>query len=703
MKFSYNWLKEYIPKLPKPEKLADLLGRHAFEVNDVRKYKGDVILDIDILPNRMPDASGHIGLAQEISAILGFRSFQGHPLEESKGIPWTWKGSKISKLQESDLTVEILEKDAVLRYHGVLVENITIKPSPKWLCVRLASLGINSINNVVDITNYVMLEQGQPLHAFDYEKIKGRNLIIRKAHNGEVLRTLDGVDNELNGDTLIISDEDRIIDLAGIMGGANSAVDEKTKTIFLQAAAFDPTLIHRASRMLNKRTEASLRYSAGLDPNLTHSALRQALGHIEKIAGGRPKGMIDIYPNPMSPRPILFRPEKANRVLGGDIPQNTMIDIFRRLSFDVIPSKKEKGAFMVTAPTVRRDLVLEEDLIEEVGRIYGYDAIEAKQPVGELIPAVFDRRLFFKEKIRDFFKGAGFDEVRSYSFIGSEEIMRLGARERAHLIEIANPQSRESSHLRPLLTPSLLKAVCQASKFSKTIRYFEIGRIYHWPGVYRDTTELERPKLAFAVLEKKTSQGSQIFFELKGVMDVIFESLGLHDVWYDDASSSPKILNQGVGRFLHPYRFSEMKLGKKNLGILGALHPDLKAHLDIKGEAAVGELFLDDLIDEVEKEKEYRPISKYPAVIRDLAILVPWNIRVVEVLDVVEGAGGKLLIDVDLFDVYEGSEVGAEKKNFAFHLIFQSPDRTLTDKEVDILMQKVIKELDRHPSWDVRK
>jgi len=705
MKFSYHWLKEYVLGLPRPEKVAELLGTHAFEVCGLRKEKGDVILDIDILPNRMPDASNHMGLAQEISAIANLKlktedfSFQGETLEYSKVSPW-----KTSKLKKSDLKVAILDKDAVPRYHGVLVKNITIKPSPKWLQDRLGVLGINSINNVVDITNYIMAECGQPLHAFDYQKIQGRTLTVRMSKKGETLKTLDGMDNELPDGVLIIDDAKRTIDLAGIMGCANSAVDENTKTIFLQAANFDPALIHRASRLLNKRTEASIRYAAGIDPNLSRAALKKALALLEKFAGGESVGFIDIYPKPVYPHSILFSSEKANSVLGSDIPEEEMIDILRRLSFDV-DSKKRPGHLVVTIPTRRRDLVLEEDLIEEVGRIYGYDAIEPKRPVGELAPVSVDNRLFFQEKIRDMFVAVGFDELRSYSFIGEKEVADFEEEEKKNLIRIQNPYSKEQSYLRPLFAPVLMRAVSEALKFSKEIRYFEVGRAYRWAlDGYRDTPDLEEARIAFAIARKsKNRAGAYAFFELKGALDMIFESLGLHDIFYADGKRSAKALSMGTGRFLHPYQFSEIKLGKKNLGIFGVLHPEMCETAGLAGEMVLGELFLDELIREVDKEKEYRPISKYPAVTRDLAILVPWKVKVIEVLDIIENMGGKLLIDADLFDIYEGSEVGAEKKNFAFHLIFQSADRTLKDEEIDTVMTKITKALEKKIRWEVRK
>ncbi|MCH7882962.1 phenylalanine--tRNA ligase subunit beta [Patescibacteria group bacterium] len=704
MKFSYNWLKEYIPKLPEPKQVADLVTRHAFEVSEIKKQKGDVIFDIDILPNRMPDASSHRGLAQEIAAIMKLNlSAKGGSASGGKSQKSKFNLKK-KKLKKNDLEISILDKDTVLRYHGALIKSIKIKPSPKWMQERLGALGIKSINNVVDITNYVMVEYGHPLHAFDYEKIHGRTLTIRKAKADEALETLDGVSHSLSDDILVISDKDRIIDLAGIMGGKNSEMDPKTKTVFLQVATFEPTFVHRASRILKKRTEASLRYSAGIDPNLAGLALERALLLLGELADGTVTGFIDIYPKPVYARHIRFRPEKANQVLGTRIPEKEMTSILQRLSFDVSRKKNAPKELIVKVPSLRRDLELEEDLIEEVGRIYGYDQIEAKRPVGELAPAAIDRHLFFKEKIRDLFRASGFDEVRNYAFIGEKHIADLGPQDRSALIEVENPQSREFSHLRPILLPSLAYAVSEALKFSKDIRYFEVGRVYQWlPVTYRDTPDLERLNLAFAITHAKNQEGSQAFFELKGALDTIFESLGLHDVWYDDVPASPETLTQGVGRFLHPYQFSEIKLGEKKLGIFGMLHPALKKKFNIKDDLSVGEVFLDELIGETEKEKEYRPISKYPAVTRDLAILVPRDVRVVKVLDIIENTGGSLLTDVDLFDMYEGDEIVDGKKNFAFHLIFQSTDRTLKDEEVERVMQNIIKALEENIEWEVRK
>ncbi|MBI1957531.1 MAG: hypothetical protein HYS44_03710, partial [Candidatus Niyogibacteria bacterium] len=353
MKYSYTWLKEFVPRLPAPEKLASLIARHAFEVESVVKSGRDTILDVAVLANRLPDAAGHIGFSREIAAITKLAG----------KFPDTKPPKSVGK---KFLDAAIKPRDLAPRYLGALV-SVKIQPSPAWLRERLTTLDIHTINNVVDITNYVMLECGHPLHAFDHSKIRGKKMTVRLAREGEKLETLDGSHLVLPGGVIVIQDAERIIDLAGIMGGANSAVDSKTKTIFLQAANFDPARIHRAARKLGKRTDAAIRYAAGLDPNAAEVALALAIELLKELAAGEVLGVLDIYPDRVVPARILFHPARASAVLGTAIPEKEMRAIFERLGFDVetaprVALRNQKRATLgatgwtVVVPTARRDI-----------------------------------------------------------------------------------------------------------------------------------------------------------------------------------------------------------------------------------------------------------------------------------------------------------------------------------------------------------
>ncbi|MBI2038940.1 MAG: phenylalanine--tRNA ligase subunit beta [Candidatus Niyogibacteria bacterium] len=691
MRFSYLWLKEFVPRLPKPDKLAELIARHAFEVEGMEKRGRDVILDVAVLSNRTPDAGGHIGFAREVAAITKQKGKFPAPkaLEPS--------GNKF-------LSVTVKPSEAAPRYHGALIRNIRIQPSPAWLRERLAALGVHAVNNVVDITNYVMLESGHPLHAFDYDTIRGKRLNIRLSREGETIETLDGKMRVLPSGAIVASDAAGIIDLCGIMGGANSAVGPKTKTIFLQAANFGSAHVHRAFSRLGLRTDAAGRYAAGLDPNAAGSALALAVELLRELASGEVAGVIDIYPRRIAPAVIPLEPDAVNRLLGTDLQEKEMRSILERLSFHV---EAAKGILTVTVPTARRDIARDVDLIEEIGRLSGYDAIGEARPVGELITAVTDTRLAYSDRILSVFRNAGFDEVRTYSFIGEKETALLDADTRAALFELENPQSRDAASLRPMILPSLFGAAREAVKFASPVRFCEQSRVFRAPRAWRDTPQCEENRLAFIHCDKeKHPAHSPIFYELKGSLSAIAEALGLPEFWYDDVPASSGLLTKGAARLLHSYQSASMKIGDTTVGVFGTVHPDIRRAFDLPPGTAAGELYLDAFETELESEKEYRAIPKYPAILRDLAILVPKNVRMTDIEDVIQNTGGELLADVDLFDVFEGDDPpvggGAGRKSLAFHLVFQSEERTLMDREVEALMKKITKALETNPEWEVR-
>ncbi|MBI1957007.1 MAG: hypothetical protein HYS44_00920, partial [Candidatus Niyogibacteria bacterium] len=388
--------------------------------------------------------------------------------------------------------------------------------------------------------------------------------------------------------------------------------------------------------------------------------------------------------------------------------------IFERLGFDVetaprVALRNQKRATLgatgwtVVVPTARRDIAIEEDLIEEVGRIYGYDSIPETRPQSDLVSAAAPLEVRNRDRTLAAFYAAGFTEARTYSFIGDRETALLDDGARKTLIELENPQSRSATALRPLVLPSLALAAAEALKFTPSLRYCELARVFRHSKTARDTSGLEENRLAFIVAEKTKEAGRGfVFYELKGALDSIFESLGLPEVWYDDVPSTPALITQDVGRFLHPYQAALIKIGNRTVGIMGVVHPDMRNVLDIPVEAAAGELYFDAFEKELESEKEYRAVSKYPAVLRDIAVLVPKDIRMTEVEDRIQNAGGELLADVDLFDAFEGDEIGADKKNLAFHLIFQSEERTLTVAEVEALMKKITSALEADEGWEVR-
>lgn len=681
MKFSYNWIKEFVPKVPSPEKLADLILMHAFEVESIEKIGNDYVLDIKVLPNRIADASGHIGMAREIAAILNAQIVLPKiSLKELK-----------NKKTSSVIRVEIADKNLCQRYIARVIENVEVKASPGWLKQRLEVCGLRSINNIVDATNYVMLETGQPLHAFDFEALQGekKKITVRTARAGEKITTLDGQECSLDSRMLVIADNDRALAIAGIKGGTAAEITDTTQTIVLEAARFEGPSIRKTSQALNIRTDASARFSVGLDSELAAQAMERVAAIIQQIAGGAIlMGAVDVYPKKEPAKQILVRPEYVQRLLGVQLRENEMINILKRLGCAVI---KRKGSLVVTPPSVRRDLNIEEDFIEEIGRIYGYIHIESQHPLGELVPPEFNDKLYAREQTRDMLAGLGFHETYNYSFVGEKDIITFGDT-RADYLELANPTRPEFAYLRKSLLPGMFRNAVDNFKYQPTVKMFEVGRVFE---AFPEHQHKERENVSGVLAHKAKSQKAETFFELKGALTTFFERLGL-SVWFDDQPSLG-------GAVLHPYRSARIKVEQETLGVMGEAHPALLQHLGIKGEIAVFEIYLESLSRLLIKEKEFRPISRYPSITRDIAILVPAETRVVEVEDIIENTAGPLLIDSDLFDLYESEEIGEDRKSFAFRLVFQAADRTLKDEEVEAIMQQITKTLEQNLEWEVRK
>lgn len=677
MKFSYNWIKKYVDvKLP-PEKLAELLTLHSFETNILRRGK-DFLLDCDILPNRAHDSLSHYGLAKEISVLTK------KPL---KALNLSFRATKNIKTADF-LSVEIKDKNLCPRYRARVLDNVKIAASPKWLTEKLSEFNIKPHNNIVDILNYVMLEIGQPMHAFDYEKISNKKIIVKRAKSGEKIDTLDGSKYDLNENILIIADGKKPIAIAGIKGGFLTGISAKTKTIILESANFGPTIIRRARQTLDLNTDAAIRFSAGLDPNLTELGLNRACALIAeivkdvKIAGAD----VDIYPKKFMARTIRLNLQYLNNLVGANFRPQFVKNVLESLGAKI--KAIHKNSFLVTAPTARLDLEQEEDLIEEIARIYGYMNLESELPLGVLAVSKPEETNVLANKVKDILVSVGWSEVYNYSFIGKKN---ANENDTKSLIEIKNPISAEFKYLRPNLIYNLLKNVKNNFRFFGKMKFFEVGKVFFLKGRFGFEKEdgrlkpEERLTLSgiLAVKEKKESLPGSIFFEVKSDLDVLLGGLGIVGYFYDSQNS------KGDDHYLwHGGRTAAIKFGDEILGIVGEINPAILEILDIAGRAAVFNLDFLKIEKIAEEEKEFAPISKYPTVIRDIAFLVNKEIRVSEVLNVIYGAGADLVEDVDLFDYYEGGDlaVGRQdwpegKKNLAFHIVYSS-DHTLTDEEV---------------------
>jgi phenylalanyl-tRNA synthetase beta chain len=671
MKFSYNWLQDFFEdKLPKPTSLADLLTLHSFEVETVKKSFSDYIFDIDITPNRA-DCLSHQGIALEISAITGLR------VREEK---LNLKIKKENRLKIDDFVkIKVENKKDCLRYTGCLIQGVKIKESPQYIQKRLKSLGLEPINNIVDAANYAMLETGQPLHAFDFDKIEGKEIIVRRAKKGEKLEGLDENRYQLDSDILVIADFQKPLAIAGIKGGKNSCIDNNTKNIFIEGANFDSVLIRKASQKLKLKTDASLRFEHGLYSELTEKGVNFLALLIQNVAGGKiVSGRLGNYSKKNSIKKIKLNFDKIENLLGIKIEKTQAKSILKRLGFKF--SKKD----IIIVPNFRKDVTIEEDLIEEIGRIYGYNNLKESFPKLALIPAKKNYNIFWQNRVKSFFKENGFLELYNYSFISE----KIGKNFGGPLVELKNPYSKEFYYLRPNLLLNILSSAKENLKIFNSIRVYEIGRVFRnkKDGINEETN------LAGLINED--------FYTLKGLIDSLLDSLSLAERFYDNFQATP---DESEMLYWDIKNSAEIKLNNgEEIGFIGKISDITLRQFDLKGNFFAFEIDFEKLLKHADEENEYQPISKFPSAIRDIAILVPIGTKVAEILNVLNQAGGKLLKDVDLFDIFEGENIPEGKKNLAFHLIFQSSKKTLSFEEIDNLYKKIIRALEKKYSWQIR-
>lgn len=685
MLFSYNWLKDYLKgKMPSPQKLAEILTMHSFEVKSVIKKGKDWVLDIDVLPNRAPDCFSYLGIAREIATIanLTFRE----PFSRLKASSF----AKASEDKKDFIKVEVKNKADCPRYSAKVISGVKVKSAPRWIQERLKACGLQPINNIVDITNYVMLETGQPIHAFDLDKV-GKKIVVRRAKRGEKIKALDDKTYKLDGDILVIADQKRPVAMAGIKGGEKTGIDSKTKNIVIEAANFNQKVVRRGSRKLKLKTDASWRFENGLDPNLIDFAQERVASLVQKIAGGKiVQGLVDFYPKKILPKKINLNLNYLEKLLGIKVSKNKVKNILQKLGFKVTGVRSLQ--LKVEVPTSRLDVSIQEDLIEEIGRIVGFQNVPSIFPQAALISPEKNEELFWQKIIKNILKEAGFSEVYNYSFMGQRGKGIFGWRE-CNLIELANPMSSFNKYLRPSLIPNLLRNIKDNLKYFDQIKLFELGKIFI------KKQNLREKKMLTGILTRKGIK-DEGFYELKGAVDSLLAKLGIADVWYDDYRQTPELSEAEIW---HPQKSAEIKSNGEEIGFLGEIHPRVMENLDIKERVFVFDVSFEKLLKLASEEQAYQPISAYPAAIRDLAILVPRGTKVVEILNKMNIGGGKLVRDIDLFDVYSGQGIPQGKENFAFHIIYQAENRTLSSKEIDKVHQRIIKVLEENPAWEVRK
>lgn len=631
----------------------------------------DAVLELGLTPNRA-DALSMLGVAHEVAAILNRDVKYPEISYES-----------IEEIATNAVAVKIEAAEDNPLYIAKVIKNVTIAPSPLWMQTQLMAAGIRPHNNVVDITNYVLLEYGQPLHAFDYDRLGSKEILVRRAKDGEKIVTLDDQERTLTADHLVITNGTEPVALAGVMGGANSEVQSDTKTILLESALFNGQRIRTASKDHGLRSEASARFEKGVDPNRVHAAAERAAQLISIYAGGEVlEGSAQVQSTTFEPAVVTTTAEKVNRVLGMNISAEEMKTIFERLQFGV---EIDNSTITVTVPTRRGDITIEEDLVEEVARLYGYDNIPTTLPVGQAIPGKLTDYQEKRRKVRRYLEGTGLYQAITYSLTSEEKAAKY-ALVGSELTRLALPMSEERSVLRLSLLPHLLDALkYNLARQMDQVSLYEIGSVFLSQG--KDSQPLEKERLSAAVTGLWHSHSWQAekkpvdFYVVKGIVDGLVELLGLtNQVQYKQAN------REGM----HPGRTAELFLGEKLVGFIGQVHPTVQKELDLT-ETYVFELSLADLLTAEVEETRFETIPRYPSISRDIALVVEKDVVAGDIEQMITEAGGKMLKGVSVFDLYEGDRLEEGKKSVAFSLRYFDPERTLTDEDVTKAHEKVLK------------
>jgi len=634
MKFSYTLIQKLIPEIKSKKQVINALNDYAYEVEDL---KGNSF-DVKIPANRFSDSASHLGIAREISAILN--------LPFKYEFNFNVKGEK-----ENDFLVNIKDKNLCPRYTALRFDNVLIEDSPSWLQKILTECGLRPINNIVDILNYVMLLTGEPMHAFDFDKLAGHKIIVRRAKQGESILTLDGEEVKLNENILVIADSQKPVAIAGIKGGAATGIDKTTKRILVEAANFEPSNIYKTYKAIGLPTDAALRFSHELSLNLPLLALKAAEKLILEIAKGKKCGFYDSLLNKKvnEQKVIKFDIEKFNHFIGINLEKSKAELFLKRLGF-----KKVKGDLWQTPP-LRLDILEHEDVFEEVARLYGYNFILPQMPEVSLLETQLNDEISFKEKIRKILIGFGVSETFNYSFVSQKDLEnnKINFKD---VFELLNPISEEFKYLRPNLSINLTKAAFQNLKFFETVKLFELGNVF-----LKNQKEQEIKKLGIVIASKKENK----FFELKGILDELFEKIGLEDFnFVEDGLNQLKIVSEN--------------------NILGEI-----SHLEKEFYLALAEINFSKLLTFVQTKFEFQPLPKFPLVWRDISFFVSRNFKIGDIIQAIYNTKLRFIENVELIDEYL-NEHNNENQSLTLRIVLNPQDHTFTKEEVDQIINKII-------------
>lgn len=662
--------KELFPESPEygiyvfPENADVKAGENAVKALGLN----DVIFEYEITSNRV-DCYSVIGIAREAAAT--FRKKFVPPVVKVKG-----SGGDVNDY----IRVDVKDADLCPRYCARVVKNIKLAPSPKWMQRRLAVNGIRPINNIVDITNYVMEEYGQPMHAYDLDTIAGHQILVRRADQGEKFVTLDGQERTMDDSVLMICDGEKPIGIAGIMGGENSMITDHVQTMLFEAACFDGVNIRLSAKKIGLRTDASGKFEKGLDPNNAQAAIDRACQLIEELGAGEVvDGMVDVYTGIKEPVRVPFDPERINALLGTDISKEQMLEYLRMVELEYDQEYNE-----IVAPTFRQDIGCLADLAEEVARFYGYDNIPSTLPKGEATTGKLPFKLRVEAAARDIAEFCGFSQGMSYSFESPKVFDKLeldGEDPLRRAVTISNPLGEDFSIMRTTpLNGMLVSLATNYNRRNKDVRLYELGNIYIAEEL--PLTKLPDERMQFTL----GMYGEGDFYTMKGVVEEFFDKIGMRE---------KKVYNPQAGKnFLHPGRQAEIRYGGKSVGYLGEVHPAVADAYGIGERAYVAVLDMPSVLPFATFDRKYEGIAKYPAVNRDISMVIPKEVLAGQIEEVIESKGGSYLESFQLFDIYEGAQIKPGFKSVAYSIVFRAKDKTLEEADVAAAMKRILKGLE---------
>jgi len=684
MGVSYNWLKKYVNTSFEPEELAHRLTMAGVAIEGIERIDEDAIFELDLTPNR-GDCLGLINLAREVAALTG----------QKVNIPTI-------KIDENDedindyISVSIESPDLCKRYAARLIKNCIVKPSPGWMQEALINSGIRPINNIVDITNYVLLETNQPLHAFDYNLLgPEKRIVVRTAKKEEKITTLDGIERNLEDNMLVIADGDKAVALAGIMGGQNTEINDHTTSVLLESANFLYTSIRKTSRKLALRSDSSVRFEKGADVNGVIYAVNRAAQLIQELAGGEVvKGICDVYPEPVQPKKITLRPDRINYLLATELNIEEIKGYLDRLEFAV---KTNNNVLEVTVPTYRPDIQLEVDLIEEVARLHGYENIPTTLPYGQTSEGGQTHYQKFRDLLKNIMSSSMY-EVINYSFISPsyyDKMLIPGDSPLKNVVKVANPLSEEQSIMRTTLLPGLVENVKRnLSRQNENLSFFELGTVF-----YPAEQGLPEEKMLLSGIIVGNSEVNWLkvkidldFYYIKGIVEDLLKQIGMSDCEF----------LPGKHPSFHPGRNASIVYKGKQIGVIGELHPTVLQNFDIKVRTCAFEMDVESLFDFAQDKILMEQITKYPVVERDIAILIEQKTNAAEIINIIKNAGNSLLREVVVFDLYFGEQIPVGYKSMGFKLVFQSTERTLTEDEVSKYIENILAELKKELKAELR-